>query len=554
MTTYYPPYKSSNNNINVELDLTNYATKTDLKNITHVDVSSYASKTNLAALKTEVDKIDVDKLKTTPTDLAKLSNVVKNDVVKKTDYNAKVTGIEGQIAGITKNAIDHLADIAKIKAVDTSNFVLKTKLASDVTTLDNKIDTVDKKMPDISGLATKTSLNADLQTSTFNSKVTEVENKIKDTAIKAKSANTKANTIRSNLTDYAKKADVATDITTIKNDYVTNANLTSQLNDLKSQHIATEVTGIDNKTKKNASDILAPENKLKQKEDTINENERGLSFNRGFFFYKDQSYLTYECKTGSFGFGLTSKDISEWKSTGIYNYSSDSNMNAFANAKSNLPNLKNDGRMHVHLSGNHFQQNKVNIPNNGNVINVYCVYKLDPIASSGDTSFTIQNALFGAMQITKDATDNTKNNYKGYGICFDERSQFGHTITEDGFAHTTNGRNVLIFGADMSFSVHATNRANHIYLMGDGLTQGINDTTIYVEKNYYRNFTDSGKKFVLSLHYNGNDSYLFVNGRQELKFKCKTDQLVKEKLCIGNLSDQWAASESEKNSAIWKYL
>ena len=224
-------------------------------------------------------------------------------------------------------------------------------------------------------------------------------------------------------------------------------------------------------------------------------------------------------------------------------------MNAFANAKSNLPNLKNDGRMHVHLSGNHFQQNKVIIPNNNNVINIYCVYKLDPIASSRDTSFTLQNALFRAMQITKNATDNTKSNYKGYGICFDERSQFGHTITEGGFTHTTNGRNVLIFGIDMSFSVHATNRANHIYLMGDGLTEGFNDTTIYVEKNYYRNFTDPGKKFVLSLHYNGNNSYLFVNGRQEFKFKCKTNQLVKEKLCIGNLSDQWTASESEKTGS-----
>ena len=254
------------------------------------------------------------------------------------------------------------------------------------------------------------------------------------------------------------------------------------------------MTGIDNKTKKNASNILALENKLTQEEDIINENGRGLSFNRGFFFYKDQSYFTYECKMGSFGFGLTSKDISEWKLTGIYNYSSDSNMNAFANAKSNLPNLKNDGRMHVHLSGNHFQQNKVIIPNNNNAINIYCVYKLDPIASSRDTSFTIQNALFGAMQITKNATDNSKNNHKGYDICFDERSQFGHTITEDGRAHTTNGRNVLIFGVDMSFSVHAT------------------------------------------------------NGRQELKFKAKTDQLVKEKLCIGNLSDQWTASESEKTA------
>ena len=283
------------------------------------------------------------------------------------------------------------------------------------------------------------------------------------------------------------------------------------------------MTGIDNKTKKNASDILGHENKLTQK-DTINENERELSFNRGFFFYTDRSYLVYDCKMGSFGFGLTSKDISEWKSTGIYNYSSDSNMNAFANPKSNLPNLKNYGRMHVYLSGNRFQQNKVIIPNNNKAINIYNVYKLDPIASSRDTSFTIQNALFGAMEITKNATDNSKNNYKGYGICFDERSQFGHTITEDGRAHTTNGRNVLIFGVDMSFSVHATDRANSIYAMGDGLTQGIHDTTLYVEKNYRRNFTDPGQKFIISLHYNGDGSYFFVNGRQELKFKAKADQ------------------------------
>ena len=168
-------------------------------------MSSFASKTNLAALKTEVDKIDVDKLKTTPTDLDRLSNLVKNDVVKKTDDNTKVTSIEAQIAGLTKNTVDNLADITKLKAIDTNSFILKTKLTSDVTTLENKIDTVNKKIPDISGLATKTSLNAYLQTSTFNSKVTEVENKIKDADIIAKSVNTKANTIRSNLTDYAKK-------------------------------------------------------------------------------------------------------------------------------------------------------------------------------------------------------------------------------------------------------------------------------------------------------------------------------------------------------------
>ena len=82
--------------------------------------------------------------------------------------------------------------------------------------------------------------------------------------------------------------------------------------------------------------------------------------------------------------------------------------------------------------------------------------------------------------------------------------------------------------------------------MGDLFVQGINDTTLYAEKLYSQNFTAANKKFVLSLHYNGDDSYLFVNGRQELKFKAKTDRLVKEKLCIGNLSDQWTTSESEK--------
>ena len=113
MRTYYPPYKSSGQNVKVELDLTNYATKSDLKNITHVDVSSYASKTNLSALKSEVDKIDVDKSKTVPDDLAKLGNVVKNEVVKKTDFSA-------------------------------DNYVTRTKFSTDTNSLDDKIDKVDK--------------------------------------------------------------------------------------------------------------------------------------------------------------------------------------------------------------------------------------------------------------------------------------------------------------------------------------------------------------------------------------------------------------------------
>ena len=142
-------------------------------------------------------------------------------------------------------------------------------------------------------------------------------------------------------------------------------------------------------------------------------------------------------------------------------------MKSIEDTKKELPILKNDEKMYVYLQGSHFQQSNVLTSNNdhvinNNVISIHCIYKLDPIASSRDDTFTIQNALFGAMQITKNA-DTSKYNYKGYGICFDEGGMFGHTVTEGGFAHTTNGRNILIFGADMSFSVHATNRSHLCY-------------------------------------------------------------------------------------------
>ena len=115
-----------------------------------------------------------------------------------------------------------------------------------------------------------------------------------------------------------------------------------------------------------------------------------------------------------------------------------------------------------------------------------------------------------------------------------------------------NGRNVIIFGVDMSFSIHASNKANNIFVLGDFLVQGINDATIYAEKVYSFNFTEVEKKLVLSLHYNGDNSYLFVNSKQELKFKAKNDQMLNEKLCLGNLSSYWNDDESEKTGLYGK--
>ena len=91
MRKYFPkPYEPFGGDINVSIDLSNYATQKDIKNITQVDTSSFVLKANVAILKNKVDELDIDKLEPVPFGLSKLSNVVKNEVVKKTKYNAKI--------------------------------------------------------------------------------------------------------------------------------------------------------------------------------------------------------------------------------------------------------------------------------------------------------------------------------------------------------------------------------------------------------------------------------------------------------------------------------
>ena len=180
MSNFFPkPYEQFGGDINVTVDLSNYATKTDLKNVTQVDTLSFALKTNLTTLKTEVDKLDIDKLVPVLTDLSKLSNVVKNDVVKKDVYDKLV---------------------AKVNNIDTSDFVLKTKYDTDKSELENIIPNVTdfvkkaklielkNKIPDVSNLATKTALttvenkipsvSSLVNKTDYNTNVTEIENKL----------------------------------------------------------------------------------------------------------------------------------------------------------------------------------------------------------------------------------------------------------------------------------------------------------------------------------------------------------------------------------------
>ena len=135
--------------------------------------------------------------------------------------------------------------------------------------------------------------------------------------------------------------------------------------------------------------------------------------------------------------------------------------------------------------------------------------------------------FFGTVKITKNA--NTSHyKYEGYGICFDGESSFG-------FGNRIDAKNLIIFGVNTSNSRHSTNKTQNIYVLGKGFVQGINITTIYDEKIYKTNFTKQSKKFVLSLHYNGDNSYLFVNGSQELKFKSSVNYLDAKLLCVGNI-------------------
>ena len=433
-----------------------------------------------------------------PNDLAKLSNVVKSDVVKKTEYNT------------LRNKVD---------AIDTFGFVTRTKFTTYTNALDDKIDKIEKKIPDISGLATKSSV---IRLITEQEDYTDkVKKKIPD--ISGLADKTELTAIENKIPDVSSLA-TASALTAVENKI---PDITSLI---RKTDFYAKLKNISNRVSNNKSKDLLLDNGLKKLKALVDSTakikfdkvQKENSFNRGFCYYLLQSYLVYDCKMGSFQF--TAGKISTWKSAGISNYLGNSNMNAVGDSKSVLPELKNDGKMHVSLSGNHFQENKVIIPNNDNVINIYCVYKIDPIASTRDDTFTIQNASFAVVEITKNA-DTSKYKCKRYGVCFDEGGTFS-------MGNINNGRNVLIFGVHESSLVHANNKANNIYVMGDGIVQGINDTTLYAEKTYSQNFTQPSKKFVLSLHYNGDYSYLFVNGKQELKFKAKTDQLVKEKLCI----------------------
>ena len=218
MSQYFSkPYEPFGGDINVKVDLSNYVTKADVKNIIHVDTSSFALKTNLVNLKTEVDKLDIDKLVPVPTDLSKLSNVVNTEVVKKTEYDKLVTKVNNIDTGTGKFILksDYDADNLELekKIPDTSNLATKAALT-----------TIERKIPNISNLATKTAL-------------TTIENKIPDVSnlVKKSDCDTKIKDIENkyiSTTEFNKLAGEVFNARLVQANLVTKTDLDSKLSSL----------------------------------------------------------------------------------------------------------------------------------------------------------------------------------------------------------------------------------------------------------------------------------------------------------------------------------
>ena len=174
-----------------------------------------------------------------------------------------------------------------------------------------------------------------------------------------------------------------------------------------------------------------------------------------------------------------------------------------------------------------FQQDKSNVLAAKSIVNIYIVYKLS--TKSISSSNALKNCLFGATEVKKldNTTDPQKWQYRGYGLVFDRTGQF---TDNDG----SQARNIIIFGADLSTSIHSTNK-----------TQSILAETIYAERSYSPNFGIEMKVFCLSLHYNGDNSYLFVNGNEVVKFKAKNFEIQPQPIALGSITT------TEHLSADW---
>ena len=228
--------------------------------------------------------------------------------------------------------------------------------------------------------------------------------------------------------------------------------MTSQINDLKNQHISDEVKNVDDKVKKNIIDILSFKSSLDQEKSTIDDFEREASYFRGKDYYLD-SWLLFKPTFSSFTRGTDSLYIEKWKSVGS---DDESELTAVKNTSNNTPKIViSNERIGIKFSdGDYFKQKKVDYIRN-KVINVYIFYKLTPRIITGDGIAQV-NGLFGNLKI-----GNTKNTlhyryYDGIGVVFDATGGYRTTGLNE-------HRNLILYGVDMKNSAYASKKASYLY-------------------------------------------------------------------------------------------
>ena len=226
-------------------------------------------------------------------------------------------------------------------------------------------------------------------------------------------------------------------------------------------------------------------------------------FSLGIF----QNYLVFITAKKYIKYFSGTTRIESWKSNGM----SEENIESITKSVCNFAPTFVDYHLlpDMNFNGHCLIKNNIFIPKK--VINLYISYTPGPQLRNLKTDFTLGYCLLGSVKVTKNYNLD-KYKYTGYCIGFDSRSEFLFT---DG----SYGKNVIIFGADMSSSVH----------VGKAPTQGLDDTTLTAEAKYSINFTQSGKRFVLSLHYNGSNSFLFVHATKVYQFKAKDSE--NKRLC-----------------------
>ena len=180
----------------------------------------------------------------------------------------------------------------------------------------------------------------------------------------------------------------------------------------------------------------------------------------------------------------------------------------------------------------------INISIPKKVINLYISYKLSTWLRNSNTDFTSDNCLFRSVKLTKNA-DPDKYVYTGYGIGFDSRSEFP-------LPDCSMGKNVIIFGTNMSSSVHIDTKGKGILILGEGPQQRLDDMTLTAEAIYPINLTQSNKRFELSLHYNGSNSFLFVNATKIYQIKAKDSEIKDYALSLGNISKDFTINNMKK--------